>query len=155
MAQKAIVESRPAAPDPTPVVHIDHLNLTVRSIDESIAFYARLFGFVAVERGEPDPYPWTVLRSGNALLCIYEHPNLETGPKYPEPPLTQDVRHFAFRIKDGDAFARLAAHHGVPLAYGGPVRWPHSTSYYIADPTGHQIEVVAWDDDAITFDPMN
>ena len=139
-----------------PVSNLDHLNLTVRDLAESLRFYSDLFGFEPVERFDPtsgDPYPWVIVRSGEAMLCLYEHPNLATAPRYPEAPIVQEVRHFALRIRDGAAFARLVQERRLPLVFGEPIRWPHSTSYYIEDPTGHQIEVVAWDDDTICFPP--
>ncbi len=89
------------------------------------------------------------------MLCLYEHASVPEGPHYPELPNEQGLRHFALRIENGPAFYQLLKERGVPLAYGGPVRWPHSTSYYISDPSGHQIEVVAWDDDEIRFEPMS
>jgi catechol 2,3-dioxygenase-like lactoylglutathione lyase family enzyme len=140
---------------PVTVRHIDHLNMTVRDLRASLEFYRTLFGFEVVERGQPVGEPsWAIVRSGDAMLCLYEHPKVPLGPKYPERPRLQDVRHFALRIVDGTAFVALLAELGIEMAYGGPVRWPHSTSYYISDPTGHQIEVVLWDDDQIRFDPL-
>jgi catechol 2,3-dioxygenase-like lactoylglutathione lyase family enzyme len=121
-------------------------------LPESLDFYSELFGFSTVEEGSSkDPYPWAIVRSGSAMLCLYQHPKLEISPRFPEPPSNQEVRHFAFRIQDGARFERLCEQQGVPLLFGGPVRWPHSTSYYIQDPSGHQIEVVHWDNDEIAF----
>ncbi len=140
---------------PVRVRHWDHLNMTVRNLSQSVEFYRALLGFEVVERGAPDEdIPWLILRSGEAMLCLYEHGSVPTGPKYPERPVVQDVRHFALRIEDGAAFERLAAQLGVDFLYGGPVTWPHSTSYYLTDPTGHQIEVVNWHDDTVRFDPL-
>jgi catechol 2,3-dioxygenase-like lactoylglutathione lyase family enzyme len=33
---------------------LDHLNLTVRNLEESIAWYGRVFGFKKVEGGPPE-----------------------------------------------------------------------------------------------------
>ena len=135
-----------------PVSQLDHLNMTVGSLAESLEFYRTLFGFEVVEEHDgSDPYPWAIVRSGSAMLCLYEHSALRTSPRFPDNPEVQEVRHFALRIREGKRFERLCEKRGIPLVFGGPVRWPHSTSYYILDPTGHQIEVVAWDDDVIRF----
>jgi lactoylglutathione lyase len=134
------------------VQQIDHLNMTVRNLKESVVFYKNLFGFEVVEEGgSEDTYPWAILRSKSAMLCLYEHEHVETSRRFPHPPVVQEVRHFAFRVLDGPGFESLCRESGIELIFGGPVRWPRSTSYYIADPTGHQIEVVAWDDDEIRF----
>lgn len=128
--------------------------MTVRSLDASLDFYRTLFGFELVETGPPDPAPWAIIKSGEAMLCLYEHPQIPEGPHYPEPPTQLGLRHFALRIQNGPAFHELLKSRNIPLAYGGPVRWPHSTSYYISDPSGHQIEVVHWNDDTIRFPPL-
>lgn len=140
---------------PTRVRHLDHLNMTVRSLTESVEFYRSLLGFEVVERGEAsEEIPWLIIKSGDAMLCLHEHAAVPTGPKYPERPVVQDVRHFAIRVDDGAAFERLVRENGLELMYGGPVTWPHSTSYYITDPTGHQLEVVHWKNDNIRFDSL-
>lgn len=142
------------APSPVQIQQLDHLNMTVRSLDESIDFYAGLFNFEVVERCNTDPYPWAIIKSGEAMLCLYEHAQLETGPKYPTPPAIHEMRHFALRITDGPAMEKLLRERDVPMMYGGPVTWPYSTAYYIVDPTGHQIELVAWNDNEIKFAPI-
>lgn len=141
--------------DTVRVRHWDHANITVNDLEQTIGFYGRLLDFVVVERGGDEaPFPWAIIRSGEAMLCIYEHPSLPVGPKYPEAPLTHEVRHLALRIQGGLAFLRRLNDQGVALLFGGPVEWPHSTSYYFVDPSGHQIEVVVWNDDSIRFDSL-
>jgi hypothetical protein len=39
----------------------------------------------------------------------------------------------------------------VLLYFGGELRYPHSTNWYVHDPTGYSIEVVLWDEDQISF----
>ncbi len=57
------------------VQSLDHLNLTVSNLEESIAWYAKIFGFKVVERGVRDAGPWAIIRSVVAMLCIYDHAN--------------------------------------------------------------------------------
>jgi hypothetical protein len=40
---------------------------------------------------------------------------------------------------------------GLEVHYGGAVEWNNSTSWYVTDPTGYEIEVAAWDRDSIQF----
>lgn len=148
------MENHVIHPQVARVRHLDHLNMTVKSLAESLDFYREILGFEIAETGPPDPYPWAIVRSGEAMLCLYEHEHVPEGPRYPEPPREQGLRHFALRIVNGPAFYELLKERRIPIIYGGPVRWPHSTSYYIADPSGHQIEVVVWDDDEIRFEKM-
>ncbi|MCZ7585733.1 MAG: hypothetical protein M5R36_21735 [Deltaproteobacteria bacterium] len=55
------------------------------------------------------------------------------------------------RVTDRAALEQALEREGVEVLYGGPVRWPHSWAWYINDPTGHEIEVVLWDDDTVQF----
>jgi catechol 2,3-dioxygenase len=138
------------------VRQVDHLNLTVRNLEQSLTFYRELFGFRVVERGRrDDDVPWAIARSGEAMLCLYEFPELPTGPSFPERPVQQGMSHFALRISNGPDFLALLGQRGIPLLFDGPVQWPHSTSLYIVDPTGHHVEVVCWNDDTIAFDPLD
>lgn len=130
------------------VRQLDHLNLTVHDLADSEAFYAGVLGFERVEGGLWNGTPWAILRAGEAMLCLYEHPEFEGT----EPTDTHRLNHFALRLSDPEAFLAAVADQGVEVRYGGAVHWPNSRSWYVADPTGHEIEVVAWKDDEVRFD---
>jgi catechol 2,3-dioxygenase-like lactoylglutathione lyase family enzyme len=135
------------------VKHLDHLNLTVHDLEESADWYARMFGFDLVERGvDAEGRPWGVLRSGEAMLCIYERPGFTlTTPSVDAAEARHRLNHFALRIEDDEAWRRTLATEKPELFYESPVRWPHSTAWYVADPTGYTIEVVAWESDRVAF----
>ena len=59
---------------PMTVKHLDHLNLSVADMAASTDFYGRVFGFLEVDGGVQDGVRWMILKSGEALLCLYEHP---------------------------------------------------------------------------------
>jgi catechol-2,3-dioxygenase len=132
------------------VSHLDHLNLTVKNIDESAEWYHKLFGFSQVEGGTRGGVRWSILRSGDAMLCIYEHPELADPDEHEGQ--SHKIYHFGLRITDREKFEKLVKLHKVPLAYGGAIRYPHSWSWYVTDPTGYEIEVALWDEDRIRFD---
>ena len=129
----------------TTVKHLDHLNLDVADMEASIHFYRDHFGFEPVERGTYDGAPWTIIRAGDALLCLYERPGLHPGA---------GLNHFGLRITDERAWEETVARTGIPIRYGGAVRWPHSTAWYVRDPSGYEIEVALWKDDEVRFDPI-
>lgn len=134
------------------VRHLDHLNLSVRSLRETAEWYDRVFGFQVVEEGIRDGRPWGVLRAGDAFLCVYEHPELD----YVEPDEQRRrgqhaLSHFALRITDGAAFEATVERERLATYWGSPVRYPHSTSWYVRDPTGYEIEVALWDGDQARF----
>jgi catechol 2,3-dioxygenase-like lactoylglutathione lyase family enzyme len=137
---------------PTVVKALDHLNLSVANLEASENWYRRVFGFERVEGGEIEGQPWAILKSGEALLCLYEHP--ERGVPDPEEHGHHGLAHFGLRIVDREAWEATVKREGVKVDYGGAYRWPHSTAWYVEDPTGYTIEVAHWDTDTVRFDPQ-
>ena len=134
------------------VKNLDHLNLSVSSFDETTEWYSRVFGFEVVEEAVENGTRWGVIRAGDAMLCIYEHPKLEyEGSAGADRRGVHSINHFGLRISDPEAFEAAVRREGVEVRYGGAVQWPHSTSWYVVDPTGHEIEVALWQNDAVTF----
>ncbi|MHC4493490.1 MAG: VOC family protein [Planctomycetota bacterium] len=135
------------------VKHLDHLNLTVRDFAETVDWYRRVFGFEVVQEATDDGVRWGVIRSGEAMLCIYEHPEFEFEDGYTRRDRGQhSVKHFALRITDRKEWEETASRQRLEFGYGGgAVRWPHSTAWYVRDPTGYEIEVALWDDDTVRF----
>jgi len=134
------------------VKHLDHLNMSVRNVEETADWYGRVFGFAVVERGTYKDAPWGILRSGEAMLCVYQDPDREAldGDELRAKRL-HGVNHFGLRISDRAAFEAVIARERLEFSYPSPVRWPHSTAWYVLDPTGYEIEVACWDDDRVTF----
>jgi len=132
------------------VKHLDHLNLTVRSFEETADWYRRVFGFETVEdKVDADGVRWGVLRAGEALLCIYEHGEFEFGPR--DGSGRHRLNHFGLRITDREGWEATLAREKLELNWGGETRWPHSTAWYVSDPTGYEIEVALWDHDTVAF----
>jgi catechol 2,3-dioxygenase-like lactoylglutathione lyase family enzyme len=139
----------------TLVKHLDHLNLTVADLDASLDFYGRVFGFARVEGGvQDDGTRWAIVRAGEALLCLYEKHGLAQY-RYKERIRRglHGVNHFALRITDRAAWEATIEREGLSVSYGGAIEWPHSTAWYVNDPTGHEIEVALWHQDTIGFEP--
>jgi len=135
------------------VKHLDHLNLSVRSLDETLDWYGRIFGFVRREGGRcEDGTPWAILQAGEALLCVYEHPErMMADSDVLAARRLHGLNHFGLRITDREAWERTVEREGVEVEYGGPVRWPRSTAWYVVDPTGYEIEVALWEGDQVGF----
>ena len=135
------------------VKHLDHLNLSVQSFSETADWYGRVFGFEVVEDKVDQGMRWGVIRSGEAMLCIYEHPELEFADSDEvRAKGLHGINHFGLRITDRETWEETVRREGIEVNYGGPVRWPHSTAWYVTDPTGYEIEVALWDDDETRFD---
>ncbi|MBX9670602.1 MAG: VOC family protein [Candidatus Obscuribacterales bacterium] len=132
------------------VKHLDHLNMSVRNLDETEDWYKRVFGFEIVESGLRSGMKWAIMKSGEALLCIYEYPNLAKPDKVSDhSPHT--INHFGLRITDRSKWQETINRERVRVLYGGEVRYPSSTSWYVIDPTGYEIEVALWDQDQVSF----
>jgi lactoylglutathione lyase len=134
------------------VKHLDHLNLSVHDLAETAAWYDRVLGFELVERSQSRGRQYAILRSGDAMLCVYEHPDrarltdeLRTGRA------AHGLSHFALRITDRRAWEETVAREAVEVRYGGVIEWPHSASWYVTDPSGYEIEVVLWKQDRVSF----
>ncbi len=137
------------------VSQLDHLNLSVADFAETVDWYGRVFGFELAERGMQDGLPWGVIRAGEALLCIYQHPGLELPDRFEMRRRgLHGLNHFGLRISDEAQWLATIEREGLEILYDGPIRWPHSTAWYLKDPTGWEIEVALWDDDTIAFDPL-
>ncbi len=135
------------------VKHLDHLNMSVTSFADTADWYRRVFDFEIVEEGVQDGKPWGVIRSGEALLCIYEHPGLEKLDRFQMGDRgLHFLAHYGLRITDKREWLATVERESLTILYDGPIRWPHATAWYILDPTGWEIEVALWDDDQVTFD---
>lgn len=137
------------------VKHLDHVNLTVASFDETADWYHRVFGFEIVEEEVTDGVRWGVIRSGDALLCIYEHGAREFADRFElRRKNLHGVAHLALRITEPDEWMATARRENLEINYGGEIAWPSSRSWYVTDPTGYEIEVVSWKDDTVRFQPL-
>ncbi|MBC8365835.1 VOC family protein [bacterium] len=137
------------------IKQLDHLNLSVRDFRESVDWYGRVFGFKLVEEGMQDGLPWGVIRAGEAMLCIYEHPGLELPDRFEVRRRgLHGLNHLGLRITDEAAWLASAERESVEILYDGVIHWPHSKAWYVKDPTGWEIEVALWDNDRIEFDTM-
>jgi catechol 2,3-dioxygenase-like lactoylglutathione lyase family enzyme len=133
------------------VKHLDHLNMTVTDLAESLDWYRRVLDFEKVEDGLYQGHPWAIIRSGDAMLCLYERPDFKRADK-PERlrRKAHELSHFALRITEPEAWAARVEDQKLTQVFD-TVHWPHSTAWYICDPTGYTIEIAAWKNDRVQF----
>ena len=132
------------------IKQFDHVNMSVNNLEESLDWYRRVFGFHAVESGEREDGRWVIVKSGEAMLCLYERNLAPLQSPFNKAP-RHGINHFAIRISDIQEWESVVEREGVEIGFGENIRYPHSTSWYVLDPTGYEIEVVHWDDDQIRF----
>ena len=111
---------------------IDHLNLEVKNLAESVDFYKNLFGFkVLKDQPEDDS---KIIGNDKVKLCLYESSEFKGYEK-------KGFYHFGLHIENFDDIIKKCGEMNVKIFYGGPVQWEKSKSIYIADPNGYEIEL--------------
>lgn len=130
------------------VAQLDHINFTVSDFDESVEWYKRVFNFNLVEKGvSKEGHRWGILRSGDSMLAITEF----KGRRIYSLEDQHQTYHFGLRLVSREAWEKVLQEQAIPVYYGSPIAYPHSTSWYVKDPSGHEVEVAIWKDDTVRF----
>jgi lactoylglutathione lyase len=118
------------------VSRLDHINMRVKNLSESIDFYERVFGFEMKEDHTQDgDDAWAIVGQANTVyICMYLHADKQRVPD------ALQIMHFGLVIDDFDTLLERLKAHGVDTGKGY-VKWPQSRSVYITDPSGHEIDL--------------
>ena len=113
---------------------IDHVNMKVKNLAQSVEFYKNLFGFEIKQEENPNKIdaPSKIIGNDTIKLCMYEVPEMS-----PE----GGIAHFGFNIANFEETIAKCEELGVQVLYGGIVDWEKSKSVYIVDPSGYEIEL--------------
>ena len=114
------------------VTGIDHINMDVQNLKESVDFYSNLFGF-KVLKDQPEQNS-KIIGNDKVKLCLYEDRDLKEFEQ-------NGFNHFGFHIDNFDEIIQKCNELGVEIFYGGPIKWEKSSSIYIKDPNGYEIEL--------------
>jgi catechol 2,3-dioxygenase-like lactoylglutathione lyase family enzyme len=134
-AGKARAGLRPTAP--VNARRLDHINMSVRDLDVSAAFYAALFGLEVKEEGNDGVSRWCIIGAPDRFyLCLGELRCVE-GFK----PEGVRINHVGFVVDDIDETVRRIRALGIPLVGDKTLDWPRSRSAYVTDPDGILIEI--------------
>lgn len=109
---------------------IDHINMEVKDLEQSVRFYKNLFGF-EIKKEQPEEKS-KIIGNDNIKLCLYENPEM-----IPE----GAIAHFGFHVENFDEVIMICKSLGIPIKYDGPVQFEKSCSVYISDPNGYDIEL--------------
>ena len=108
---------------------IDHINMVVKSLDESVEFYGELFGF-QVRKEQPDRNS-KIIGNDTIKLCLYEDPSaVKQG----------GIAHFGFAIDNFEDVVAKCEEMSIEMPYG-VIPWEKSRSVYIRDPNGYELEL--------------
>ncbi len=113
---------------------IDHINMKVKNLADSVQFYRNLFSFEIKQEENPNKtdVPSKIIGNDSIKLCLYEVPDMS-----PE----GGIAHFGFHVSNFDEVIAKCTDQGVQILYGGAVDWEKSKSVYIVDPSGYEIEL--------------
>ena len=113
---------------------IDHVNMKVKNLQQSVEFYKNLFGFDIKQENNPNKadVPSKIIGNVKIKLCLYEIPDMT-----PE----GGINHFGFNISNFDRVLDKCKRLNVEILYGGPIDWEKSRSVYIKDPNGYELEL--------------
>ena len=109
---------------------IDHINMSVKNLAQSVEFYKNLFGF-EIKKEQPEEKS-KIIGNDNVKLCLYEDSEMK-----PE----GAIAHFGFHVENFDEIMKICTSLGVKIYYDGHVQFEKSRSIYISDPNGYDIEL--------------
>ena len=113
---------------------IDHVNMKVKNLIQSVDFYRNLFCFEIKQEDNPNKLdaPSKIIGNNTIKLCMYEVPTMS-----PE----GGIAHFGFNIENFDQVIEKCKELNVEILYDGIIDWEKSKSVYIVDPNGYEIEL--------------
>jgi len=111
---------------------IDHLNLDVKNLDQTVEFYNKLFGFTILKE-QPEENS-KIIGNEHVKLCLYQRSEFNHFEK-------NGFNHFGLHINNFEDIMRKCSELDIEVYYGGPIEWESSSSIYIKDPNGYEIEL--------------
>ena len=122
-------------------IKLDHINLTTADLKKSIEWYEKVFGFKLVESGTtPQGIKWGIVAFNDSMICMTEYGE-RTAANKSEDKSVHQIYHFGIRVSDLERWQQIIQEQQLKLNYDGEINYPTSKSWYIYDPSGHEIEV--------------
>ncbi len=122
-------------------IKIDHINLTVENLNGSVEWYRKVFGFELVESGTTvQGNKWGIVAFNDCMICMTEYIGRTAADKV-EDKSTHQIYHFGIRVSDMARWQKAVQENHLKVHYGGEINYPNSKSWYVHDPSGHEIEV--------------
>lgn len=129
-------------------IALDHVALSVPDIEQSAAWYQKMFGFKQVRRGaEPNGMQTAVIQRGDVRIELFQVPGAVPLPQSRRNPSedfrTQGVKHFAFRVKDVRAVLAQLQAKGVKVVFELH-DYPGAAFAFVSDNAGNAVELIQY-----------
>ncbi len=119
---------------PFSVVHLDHVEVFVGNLEESIRWYERILGFREMHRWDPEP---VMIGAGESMIALFRQETTATETREAH----RGWHRVAWRT-DEPGFGRAQEHLiRCGVTYKGPIDHGVSRSIYFVDPDGNPLEI--------------
>jgi lactoylglutathione lyase len=123
----------------------DHVNITVGDLEKSLEWYRKIFGFEKLEEGlSAAGKRWAIIGRDDSMVAMTEFAEKIKADRAAAPS-THRIFHFGIRVDNAERWRARVAENNLKLYYGGEMEYPFSRSWYVQDPSGHEIEVSCTD----------
>ncbi|BAY48653.1 phosphonate metabolism protein PhnM [Scytonema sp. HK-05] len=115
------------------ITGINHINLSVKNLEESFQFYQEVLGFQPIAKWKKGAY----FLAGDLWFCIFEDENTRDAP-------LKEYTHIAFTVCEQD-FAKISDRIRNSQAKIWQENTSEGASVYFTDPNHHKLEIHASD----------
>lgn len=129
-------------------IALDHVALSVPDIEQSVAWYQKMFGFKVYRRsGQPNGMQTAYIQRGDVHIELFQVPGAAPLPESRRDPSedfrTYGVKHFAFRVKDVRAVLTELQAKGVKVVF--ELRdYPGAAFAFVSDNAGNAVELIQY-----------
>jgi methylmalonyl-CoA/ethylmalonyl-CoA epimerase len=131
-------------------ISFHHVGISVPNVEESVAWYKKMFGFEVVLRmnqGGDSTMNVVHIKRGNCYIELFQVAGAKPLPEYRRDP-SADLRvhglaHFAFQVSDVVAATRELKSKGAEIAMG-PVDTPGVAFAFVRDNAGNTFELIQY-----------
>ena len=129
-------------------MYLEHVNMTVRDLQESVDFYCRLLGGAVSWKGTAQNMKGTVpaahVKLDRGYISMFEREEGERAPYDYGPP---GLNHIGFVVDDlAETRTRLAE---LDVEIAKEADYEPGIRLYVFDPNGIEVELVGYEDDRI------
>ena len=130
---------------------IDHINLTVSQLENSVNWYKKIFGLKLVQDGiygQETKIRWAIVAHKDSMICMHEVKGRKSAGENKQKSF-HHIEHFGIRVSNLKLWKKKIKFFKLKPVV---VKYPYSISYYVDDPDGHGIEV-SWTKSSTLYFP--